>query len=88
LLKALDILDEVIALIRASRTADARDSLIKQFGFSELQAQAILDMQLRRLAALERKKLQDRVQRGPALIKSWKSCSSRPRRCWRSSGRT
>ncbi len=68
LLKALDILDEVIALIRASRTADvARQGLMKQFEFSELQAQAILDMQLRRLAALERKKLQDEYREVIAL---------------------
>jgi len=60
LLKALDYLDEVIATIRRSRTADtARRNLIKKFKFSDLQAQAILDMQLRRLAALERKKIED-----------------------------
>ncbi len=60
LLKALDMLDEIIATIRRSQTADtARKNLIANFKFSELQAQAILDMQLRRLAALERKKLQE-----------------------------
>lgn len=60
LLKALDILDEVIAAIRASKTQeDAKTSLMTKFGFTEVQAQAILDMQLRRLAALEREKLQD-----------------------------
>ncbi|MCP4542882.1 MAG: DNA topoisomerase 4 subunit A [Chloroflexi bacterium] len=60
LLKALDILDQVIDTIRRSRTADtARTNLMKKFAFSELQATAILDMQLRRLAALERKKLDD-----------------------------
>lgn len=60
LLKAMDVLDEVIALIRSSRTADtARTNLIRTFGFSELQATAILDMQLRRLAALERRRLVD-----------------------------
>jgi len=60
LLKALDHLDEVIATIRRSRTAEtARRNLIKKFRFSEPQAQAILDMQLRRLAALERKKIED-----------------------------
>jgi DNA gyrase subunit A len=60
LLKALDLLDEVIATIRRSQTVDtARKNLIANFKFSELQAQAILDMQLRRLAALERKKLQE-----------------------------
>jgi DNA gyrase subunit A len=70
LLRALDILDEVIALIRRSRTADvARQGLINEFKFTELQAQAILDMQLRRLAALERKKLQDEYKEVVALIK-------------------
>ncbi len=60
LLKALDILDEVIATIRRSQTVEtARNNLVKNFAFSEIQAQAILDMQLRRLAALERKKLKD-----------------------------
>ncbi|MDQ3248127.1 MAG: DNA gyrase subunit A, partial [Chloroflexota bacterium] len=60
LLRALDLLDEVIQTIRSSQRVDtARANLIKNFGFSEIQAQAILDMQLRRLAALERKKLQD-----------------------------
>jgi DNA gyrase subunit A len=60
LLKALDILDDVIRTIRNSQRVDtARTNLMKNFGFTEIQAQAILDMQLRRLAALERKKLQD-----------------------------
>ena len=60
LLKALDMLDEVIATIRASKTQeDAKTNLIEKFDFTVVQAQAILDMQLRRLAALERKKLQD-----------------------------
>jgi DNA gyrase subunit A len=60
LLKALDMLDEVIATIRASKTQqDAKDNLIDKFEFTEVQAQAILDMQLRRLAALEREKLED-----------------------------
>ncbi len=59
-LKALDALDEVIALIRASSTVeDARDGLITLLDIDELQARAILDMQLRRLAALERQKIID-----------------------------
>ncbi|MEQ1735190.1 MAG: DNA gyrase subunit A, partial [Rhodoglobus sp.] len=59
-LKALDALDEVIALIRASSTVeDARDGLIKLLDIDELQARAILEMQLRRLAALERQKIID-----------------------------
>lgn len=61
LLKALDALDEVIALIRRSPTADeARTTLMEFLQIDEAQAQAILNMQLRRLAALERQKIQDR----------------------------
>lgn len=61
LLKALDALDEVIALIRRSPTADeARSALMEFLQIDEAQAQAILNMQLRRLAALERQKIQDR----------------------------
>lgn len=61
LLKALDALDEVIALIRRSPTADeARTGLMEFLDIDEAQAQAILNMQLRRLAALERQKIQDR----------------------------
>ncbi|WP_026551028.1 DNA gyrase subunit A [Arthrobacter sp. Br18] len=59
-LKALDALDEVIALIRASQTVDdARTGLMSLLDIDELQAAAILNMQLRRLAALERQKIQD-----------------------------
>ncbi|QJA05454.1 DNA gyrase subunit A [Thermosulfurimonas marina] len=58
LLKALEHLDEVIALIRGSRTpAEAKEKLIRRFAFSEAQAQAILEMRLQRLTALEREKL-------------------------------
>lgn len=57
---ALNHLDEVIRTIRQSESAeDARGQLMNRFGFSEAQAQAILDMQLRRLAALERQKIED-----------------------------
>jgi DNA gyrase subunit A len=60
LLKALDALDEVIALIRRSPTVDAaRTGLMELLDIDEMQAQAILDMQLRRLAALERQKIID-----------------------------
>ncbi|MCQ3944953.1 MAG: DNA gyrase subunit A [bacterium] len=59
-LKALDHLDEVIKTIRSSKdTDDAKKNLITKFGFSEIQAIAILDMQLRKLSALERQKIQD-----------------------------
>ena len=57
---ALDNLDAVIETIKKSSTAEtAKTNLIKKFKLSEIQAQAILDMQLRRLAALERKKIED-----------------------------
>jgi len=63
LLLALDHLDEVIALIRASESASAaKQGLMDRFEFSEVQAQAVLDMQLRRLAALERAALEDEYQ--------------------------
>lgn len=68
-LTALDHLDEVIDLIRRSRTVEtARDNLRRQFKLSEVQAQAILDMPLRRLAALERKKIEDEYKEKCTLI--------------------
>ncbi|GAB2476643.1 DNA gyrase subunit A [Luteococcus sediminum] len=69
LVKALDLLDEVIALIRRSRTTEeARDGLIALLDIDEKQATAILDMQLRRLAALERQKIVDRLAEIETLI--------------------
>ncbi|MXY59860.1 MAG: DNA gyrase subunit A [Chloroflexi bacterium] len=60
---ALENLDEVIALIRASAdTEEARNGLMQQFGLTEAQAQAILEMQLRRLAALERERIENEYQ--------------------------
>ena len=57
---ALDRLDEVIALIRASKDGpEAREGLMREFGLSEVQAQAVLDMRLQRLTGLEREKLQE-----------------------------
>ncbi len=59
---ALDHLDQVIALIRAAKTVpEARDGLMTQFGLSQIQAQAILDMQLQRLTGLERQKILDEL---------------------------
>ena len=59
LLKAIDIIDEIIAHIRASKSVDeARDGLVAKFGFTEVQAQAIVEMRLRQLTGLEREKLQ------------------------------
>jgi len=58
--KALDVIDEIIKTIKSSKnTDDARENLMKKFAFTDLQANAILEMQLRRLAALERQKLED-----------------------------
>lgn len=74
LLKALANIDEVIETIRKSQNVDtARANLMKRFKLSEIQAQAILDMPLRRLAALERKKLEDERTALVALIKHLKS---------------
>jgi len=62
-LKALDALDAVIALIRASKTPEeARTGLMKLLTVDEIQANAILDMQLRRIAALERQKINDEYE--------------------------
>jgi DNA gyrase subunit A len=81
LLKALDALDEVISLIRASATVEvARDGLIQLLGIDELQAQAILNMQLRRLAALERQKLIDRHDELQAMIDEFTAILASPQR--------
>jgi len=67
--KALDHIDEIIKLIRASKDVDAaRQGLMANFKFSERQANAILEMRLQRLAALERKKIEDELKEVQALI--------------------
>jgi DNA gyrase subunit A len=74
LLKALDVIDEVIDAIRRSRTVEtAEANLIRKFRFTELQAQAILSMQLRRLAGLERRKLADEEKELKARIRYLKA---------------
>jgi len=74
LLKALSKIDEVIRIIRNSETTEAaRENLIKKLKLSEIQAQAILDMPLRRLAALERQKLEDERKELEARIKDLKA---------------
>lgn len=66
---ALDHIDEVIKLIRASKTSEiAQAGLIEQFGLSEIQAQAILAMQLRRLTGLEREKIENELKELLSLI--------------------
>src|SRR3989475_6014986 len=61
--KALDHIDEIIKLIRASKTtAEAREGLLAKFEFTEIQAKAILEMQLQRLTTLERQKIEDELK--------------------------
>ena len=80
-LKALDALDEVIALIRRSPTVEeARNGLIELLDIDEIQARAILDMQLRQLAALERQKIVDEHDRLEALILDYQDILERPER--------
>ena len=80
-LAALDALDEVIALIRKSSTVeDARDSLIDFLKIDELQARAILEMQLRRLAALERQKIIDEANELEAQITEFNAILASPSR--------
>ncbi|MGQ0419456.1 DNA gyrase subunit A, partial [Bacillus sp. HC-Mk] len=71
---ALDHLDEVITLIRSSKTADiAKQGLMERFGLSEKQAQAILDMRLQRLTGLEREKIEQEYQDLMKLIAELKA---------------
>ena len=77
LLKALDHLDEIIALIRASQTPEeARLGLMEQFQLSEIQAKAILDMRLQRLTGLEREKIKEEYDELIKLIEYYKSVLS------------
>ena len=74
LMKALDFIDEVINIIRASaNVAEAREGLIDRFGFSEAQSQAIVDMRLRALTGLEREKLESEYKELQVLIQELKS---------------
>ncbi|MDU0345489.1 DNA gyrase subunit A [Microbacterium sp. KSW2-29] len=80
-LKALDALDDVIALIRRSPTAqDANEGLQKLLDIDDVQAQAILDMQLRRLAALERQKIVDEATELEARIADYNDILATPGR--------
>nr|WP_262485271.1 DNA gyrase subunit A [Corynebacterium poyangense] len=81
LVKALDMLDEVIALIRASQTVDiARTGLMDLLDVDQVQADAILAMQLRRLAALERQKIIDELAEIEKEIADLKDILARPER--------
>ena len=80
-LKALDQLDAVIALIRGSQTVDlARTGLMDLLEIDEDQANAILEMQLRRLAALERQKIIDEYEEKAALVADYKDIIAKPER--------
>ena len=77
---ALENLDEVIEIIRRSqRVETARNNLMRRFNLDEIQAQAILDMPLRRLAALERKKIEDEHKEVAKRIKELKSLLRSPK---------
>ncbi len=79
LLKALDDLDKVIALIRKSKTVDdAKSGLIKLLKIDDIQAVAILDMQLRRLAALERQKIIEEHAELTTAIKDYEDILNKP----------
>ncbi|GAB2653787.1 DNA gyrase subunit A [Saccharopolyspora gloriosae] len=81
LVKALDALDAVIALIRRSPTVDeARTGLIALLDVDEVQADAILEMQLRRLSALERQKIVDRLAELELEIEDYKDILAKPER--------
>ncbi|MBM3135238.1 MAG: hypothetical protein FJZ89_08165, partial [Chloroflexi bacterium] len=80
---ALDNLDAVIATIRQARDAEAAKSqLIKRFKLTEIQAQAILDLQLRRLAALERKKIEDELAETIKLIARLEDLLAHPKKIY------
>ncbi len=79
LLKALDIIDQVISLIRGSENAAvAKEGLVEKLLFSEGQAQAILDMRLQRLTGLERNKLQEEMEQLLQDIQSYRSILGDP----------
>jgi DNA gyrase subunit A len=81
LLTALDQIDEIIALIRAADSAEeAKAELISRYEMTEIQAQAVLDMQLRRLAALERDKLQSEYDELQAMIAELEAILADPAR--------
>ena len=79
--KALDHIDRVISVIRASKDAAiAKTNLIKEFKFSDLQATAILEMRLQKLAGLERKQVEQELQEKQDLIAELKAILSSPKK--------
>ncbi|MFA5838385.1 MAG: DNA gyrase subunit A [Candidatus Paceibacterota bacterium] len=79
--KALDHIDKIIKIIKASKdTQTAHINLVKEFKFSSLQATAILEMKLQKLAGLERKKIDDELEEKRNLIKELKSILASPQK--------
>ena len=79
--KALDHIDEIIKLIKKSKDVDdAREGLVRTFKFSDLQANAILEMRLQKLSGLERKKIEDELHAVQALIKELEEILSSPKK--------
>lgn len=79
--KALDHIDEIIKLIKKSKDVEtARANLMKEFKFSEIQANAILEMRLQKLAGLERKKIEDELDAIQILIKELKEILANPKK--------
>ncbi len=79
--KALDHIDKIIALIKKSKDVEtAKANLMKEFKFSDLQAVAILEMRLQKLAGLERKKIEDELDAVQTLIKELKDILANPKK--------
>ena len=79
LVRALDLIDEVIRIIRGAKdTASARTGLVDELAFSELQAQAILEMRLQRLTGLERRKLEDELAQLLSDIERYRTILGNP----------
>ena len=79
--KALDHIDEIIKIIRASKdVAEAKENLMKKFKFSDLQAVAILEMRLQKLAGLERKAIEDELKEKQALIADLRDLLASPKK--------
>ncbi|MCA9520455.1 MAG: DNA topoisomerase 4 subunit A [Myxococcales bacterium] len=84
LIRAIDILDEIIATIRASKDkANARDNLVERFGFSEVQAEAILVLRLHRLTSLEITSLTEEASTLHQLIQELREVLDNPEKLWK-----
>jgi DNA gyrase subunit A len=79
--KALDHIDDIIKTIKASNTREeAREALMKNFDLTQIQAEAILEMKLNKLAGLERKKIEDELNEKLLLIADLKDILAKPER--------